>query len=66
MRDLTGADTEMVNTMQRIGLDLLRDQGGDMTQVLTRFHWPIHLMSHLHLHIISPSPQGLLKASSGA
>jgi len=43
VRDLSGADTEMVNTMQRIGLDLLRDQGGDMTQVLTGFHWPIHL-----------------------
>jgi hypothetical protein len=27
VRDLSGADTEMVNTMQRIGLDLLRYLG---------------------------------------
>ena len=41
--------------MERVGLAVLRDKVGDPTNVLTGFHWPIHTVSHLHMHIIAPA-----------
>ena len=41
--------------MMELGLKVLQEQGGDVDKVMTGFHWPIHTVSHLHMHIISPS-----------
>ena len=34
---------------------MLGEQGGDTDKVMTGFHWPLHTVSHLHMHIIAPS-----------
>ena len=48
-------DIPLVREMKELGVGVLRDQGGDVDKVMTGFHWPIHTVSHLHMHIISPS-----------
>ena len=48
-------DIPLVREMKELGVGVLLDQGGDVDKVMTGFHWPIHTVSHLHMHIISPS-----------
>ena len=44
----------MVKEMEEVGVRVLQEQGGDLEKMITGFHWPIHTISHLHMHIISP------------
>ena len=41
--------------MEEVGLKVLQDQTGQVGNVLTGFHWPIHSVGHLHMHIIAPA-----------
>ncbi|ELU03281.1 hypothetical protein CAPTEDRAFT_181291 [Capitella teleta] len=52
---LTHEHIDMVESMISIGKQVLREQGGDPAEARLGFHWPpFHLVSHLHLHVISP------------
>jgi len=62
IRSLTKEDIPMVREMETIGLRVLNEQGGDEASAFTGFHWPIHTVSHLHMHILSPSVTGVLKS----
>lgn len=44
----------MVRDMEELGLRVLGEQSGDTDKVMTGFHWPLHTVSHLHMHIIAP------------
>merc|ERR1712098_1028500 len=60
IKSLRAKDIPLVEEMKEVGLKVLRDQGGDVEEVhskkaCTGFHWPIHTVSHLHMHIISPA-----------
>ena len=48
-------DIQMVRDMEELGLRVLGEQGSDVNKAMTGFHWPLHTVSHLHMHIISPS-----------
>ena len=61
VRALTRDDIPMVRDMELLGIRVLRENGGDGGNVITGFHWPIHLVSHLHMHIISPHIEGIIK-----
>ena len=41
--------------MEAAGLRVLGQQGGDTGNVMTGFHWPLHTVSHLHMHVIAPA-----------
>ena len=41
--------------MEEAGLRVLGQQGGDTGKVMTGFHWPLHTVSHLHMHVIAPA-----------
>ena len=48
----------MVRDMEELGLRVLQEQSGHTdksNKVMTGFHWPLHTVSHLHMHIIAPS-----------
>ena len=62
IRSLTSADIPLVQSMERVGLNVLEGAGGDPSCCLTGFHWPIHLVSHLHMHVISPQVEGWAKS----
>ena len=36
---------------------VMQDAGGDVEGTVSGFHWPIHTVNHLHLHLIYPPPQ---------
>lgn len=55
VQSLTKHDIDMVKEMEEAGLKVLQEQGGSQETVMTGFHWPIHTVSHLHMHVISPS-----------
>ena len=55
IRALGREDIPLVKEMEEVGLGVLRTCGGDMSSVLTGFHWPIQSVSHLHMHIIAPA-----------
>ena len=48
-------DIPMVQEMEAAGLRVLGEQGGDTGKVMTGFHWPLHTVSHLHMHVIAPA-----------
>ena len=57
-------DIQMVRDMEELGLRVLWEQSGHTDKsnkseksdkVMTGFHWPLHTVSHLHMHIIAPS-----------
>jgi len=52
----------MIQEMETVGLRVLNEQGGDVASAATGFHWPIHMVSHLHMHILSPSVTGVVKS----
>lgn len=62
VRSLKAEDVPMVKEMERIGLRVLSEKGGDVDTAVTGFHWPIHTVSHLHMHILSPSITGVFKS----
>ena len=41
--------------MEEVGMKVLQDRTGKTDNVLAGFHWPIHSVGHLHLHIIAPA-----------
>ena len=56
--------------MEKVGLDVLREQGGEVESAITGFHWPIHTVRHLHtslyqswalavFHSFSPMKNGM-------
>jgi len=55
IQSLSSSDVGMVQEMEGAGVQVLQEQGGDLEKMMTGFHWPIHTISHLHMHIISPS-----------
>ena len=55
IRALSREDIPLVEEMEEVGLGVLRDMGGEAEMVLTGFHWPIHSVSHLHMHVIAPA-----------
>ena len=55
IRALGRDDIPLVEKMEEVGLGVLRDMGGEAEKVLTGFHWPIHSVSHLHMHVIAPA-----------
>eukprot|EP00088_Acartia_fossae_P067221 TRINITY_DN8380_c0_g1_i1.p1 TRINITY_DN8380_c0_g1~~TRINITY_DN8380_c0_g1_i1.p1 ORF type:complete len:181 (-),score=34.29 TRINITY_DN8380_c0_g1_i1:3-545(-) len=59
---LKSSDETMVQEMLETGLKTLRESVSDINteDLRTGFHWPIHTVSHLHMHIIYPPPQGLI------
>ncbi|XP_023324463.1 histidine triad nucleotide-binding protein 3 [Eurytemora carolleeae] len=61
LKVLDKSDIPRIIEMKQIGLDVLREKGGDVEQAITGFHWPVHQIPHLHMHIISPAPvKGLI------
>lgn len=61
IQSLTSSDIPLVQSMERVGLNVLEQVGGDPSTCITGFHWPIHTVSHLHMHILSPQVEGLIK-----
>jgi len=61
IQSLTSSDIPLVESMERVGLDVLEKEGGDPSTCITGFHWPIHTVSHLHMHILSPQVDGFIK-----
>ena len=55
IRALRREDIPLVKEMEEVGLKVLQDRTGQTDNVLTGFHWPIHTVGHLHLHIIAPA-----------
>ena len=55
IRALSREDIPLVEQMEEVGLGVLRDMGGESGDGVTGFHWPIHSVSHLHMHIIAPA-----------
>ena len=55
IRALRREDIPLVREMEVVGLKVLQDRTGQTANVLTGFHWPIHSVGHLHLHIIAPA-----------
>ena len=55
IRALKREDIPLVREMEEVGLKVLQDQTGQVGNVLTGFHWPIHSVGHLHMHIIAPA-----------
>merc|ERR1719378_517508 len=55
IKSLRAKDIPLVEQMKEVGLKVLREQDGNVEKVCTGFHWPIHTVSHLHMHIISPA-----------
>jgi len=54
IQSLNADDIPMVKDMEQIGLRISEEQGGDPAKTITGFHWPIHSVGHIHMHIISP------------
>ena len=57
IRALSREDIPLVKEMEDVGMKVLQDRTGETENVLTGFHWPIHSVGHLHLHIIAPANQ---------
>ena len=56
IRALSREDIPLVREMEEVGLKVLQDQTtGQAGPALTGFHWPIHSVGHLHLHVIAPA-----------
>ncbi|XP_045201579.2 adenosine 5'-monophosphoramidase HINT3-like isoform X2 [Mercenaria mercenaria] len=48
----------LVERMVEVGKDVVQKQGGDIIDLRMGFHWPpFHMISHLHLHVISSTSQ---------
>merc|ERR1712228_316954 len=62
VRALTRADIPMVRDMELLGIKVITENASDSSNIITGFHWPIHLVSHLHMHIISPHIEGIIKS----
>eukprot|EP00092_Neocalanus_flemingeri_P047674 GFUD01054106.1.p1 GENE.GFUD01054106.1~~GFUD01054106.1.p1 ORF type:complete len:159 (-),score=45.84 GFUD01054106.1:141-617(-) len=62
IRSLTSKDIPLVQSMEQVGLSVLEKTGGDPSSCLTGFHWPLHSVSHLHMHVISPQVEGWVKS----
>jgi len=60
VEDLTLKDVDMVKQMLEVGQKVMHDAGGDLENTISGFHWPIHTVNHLHLHLIYPPPQRLI------
>ena len=58
IRSLTSTDIPLVQAMEKVGLSVLEKIGGDPSTCITGFHWPLHTVSHLHMHVISPQVEG--------
>ena len=41
--------------MEEVGMKVLQERTGQVGNVVTGFHWPIHSVGHLHMHIIAPA-----------
>ncbi|CAL1529576.1 unnamed protein product [Lymnaea stagnalis] len=55
-KHLGSNDVKLVEQLVSVGKDFLAKQGGDVTDVRMGFHWPpFNSISHLHLHVISPT-----------
>ena len=55
IRALSREDIPLVRQMEEVGLKVLQDRTGQTEPALTGFHWPIHSVGHLHMHIIAPA-----------
>ena len=53
VRDLNKSDVSMVREMEEVGLAVLDKQGGERDSAVTGFHWPIHTVGHLHMHVMA-------------
>ncbi|XP_026275433.2 adenosine 5'-monophosphoramidase HINT3-like [Frankliniella occidentalis] len=55
-RAMSSAHKPLLEKMLAAADQVLREQGGDPADVRLGFHWPpFHSVSHLHLHVISPT-----------
>lgn len=55
IRALSRKDIPLVREMEEVGMKVLQEKTGQVDNVLTGFHWPIHSVGHLHMHIIAPA-----------
>jgi len=66
VKSLGRGDVDLVKEMEQVGLDTLKaqlnlsDLDNLESEIMTGFHWPIHTVSHLHMHVIYPPPQRLI------
>lgn len=52
---LNGSHIPLVEQMRDVGMEVLEKQGGDLQDARVGFHWPpVTLITHLHLHVMSP------------
>ncbi|GFO50589.1 histidine triad nucleotide-binding protein 3 [Plakobranchus ocellatus] len=55
-KSLRKDDVELVERLVAAAAEFLDQQGGNVSEALLGFHWPpFNSISHLHLHVISPS-----------